>query len=98
MDPSGRRVLEVVAGLKPQQRPTVQAVRRNMWPAFAAAITAQLPQARIVSDPYHVVSRTNAAINAVRRAKNRQRQRTGEICKLENQRTKILAHPATTKI
>lgn len=90
-DPAGRRVLEVVAGrtqaaaegalaagLKPEQRAAVQAVSIDMWPAFAAAITAQLPQARIVYDPFHVVSHTNAAVDAVRRAEHRQRQRTGD--------------------
>jgi transposase len=61
-----------------QDYATAQAVSIDMWPAFAAAIPAQLPQARIVYDPFHVVSHTNAAVDAVRRAKHRQRQPTGD--------------------
>jgi transposase len=68
----------LAAGLKPEQRAAVQAVSIDMWPAFVAAITAQLPQARIVYDPFHVVSHTNAAVDAFRRAEHRQRQRTGD--------------------
>jgi transposase len=45
--------------------------------AFAAAITAQLPPARIVYDPFHVVSYANAAVDAVRRAEHRHRRQTG---------------------
>jgi transposase len=90
-DPAGRRVLEVVAGrtqeaaegvleggLAPQQRPTVEAVSIDMWPAFEAAVGTKLPQARIVYDPFHVVSHVNVAVDTVRRAEHRHRQRAGD--------------------
>jgi transposase len=90
-DPAGKRVLEVVAGrtqeaaesvltngLRPEQRPAVEAVSIDMWPAFEAAIAATLPQARIVYDPFHVVSHLNEAVDQVRRAEHRQRQRAGD--------------------
>lgn len=90
-DPAGRRVLEVVAGrtqeaaesvlesgLRPEQRPAVAAVSIDMWPAFEAAIGAKLPQARIVYDPFHVVSHVNAAVDEVRRTEHRQRQGEGD--------------------
>ena len=90
-DPAGQRVLEVVAGrtqqaaegvlesgLRSEQRPALEAVCIDMWPAFEAAIEAKLPQARIVYDPFHVVSHVNDAVDQVRRAEHRQRQREGD--------------------
>ena len=90
-DPAGKRVLEVAAGrtqeaaeglladaLQPTQRAVVEAVSIDMWPAFAAAVSARLPKARIVYDPFHVVSHANAAVDQVRRTEHRLRQRDGD--------------------
>jgi transposase len=63
-------------GLKPEQRAAVQAVSIDMWPVFAAAITAQLQQALIAYNPFHVVSHMNAPVDAVRRAEHRRQKRT----------------------
>jgi transposase len=90
-DPAGKRVLEVMAGrtqeaaenvletgLQPAQRTAVQAVCIDMWTPFESAIGAKLPQARIVYDPFHVVSHANEAVDQVRRQEHRQFQRQGD--------------------
>lgn len=86
-----RRVLEVVPertqaaaeqllemALQAEQRAAVEAVCIDMWPAFEAAIGAKLPQARIVYDPFHVVSHANQAVDTVRRQEHRQRRICGD--------------------
>jgi transposase len=90
-DPAGKRVLEVAAGrtqeaaedlladaLQPTQRAVVEAVSIDMWPAFAAAVSARQPKACIVYDPFHVVGHANAAVDQVRRPEHRLRQRDGD--------------------
>ena len=85
------RVLEVVpartqeaaeglleTGLRAEQREAVEAACIDMWPAFENAIGAKLPQARIVYDPFHVVSQANQALDQVRRAEHRHRRHDGD--------------------
>jgi hypothetical protein len=47
-------------GLQATSRSPVEAVSVAMWPAFAAAFSARLPEARIACDPFHVVSHASA--------------------------------------
>lgn len=86
-----RRVLEVVpertqeaagqlleTALKAQQREAVEAVCMDMWPAYEAAVRCVLPQARIVYDPFHIVSHANQAVDQVRRKEHRLRRIDGD--------------------
>jgi len=90
-DPAGQRVLEVVAGrtqeageealergVPAEQRSVVQAVSIDMSAPYKAAIETKLPQARIVYDPFHVVSHANEAVDQVRRQEHRQLQHRGD--------------------
>lgn len=49
--------------LEPRQRAAVEVVSIDRWPAFAAAVSARLPKARIVYNPFHVVRHANAAVD-----------------------------------
>lgn len=86
-----RRVLEVVpertqeaaeqlleTALKAEQREAVEAVCIDMWPAYEAAAASVLPQARVVYDPFHVVSHANQAVDEVRRKEHRLRRTQGD--------------------
>jgi len=64
--------------LTKEQRAGVAAVCIDMWPPFEAAIGTCLPQARIVYDPFHVVSHSNEALDQVRRAEQRHRLAQGD--------------------
>ena len=64
--------------LTKEQRAGVAAVCIDMWPPFEAAIGTCLPQARIVYDPFHVVSHANEALDQVRRAEQRHRLAQGD--------------------
>lgn len=86
-----RRVLDVVperteqaatrlleTALQAEQREAVQALCIDMWPAYEAAAQQVLPQARVVFDPFHVISHANQAVDQVRRREHRQRCRRGD--------------------
>lgn len=86
-----RRVLDVAPGrtehaaaqllettLQIEQREAVRALCIDMWPAYEAAAKQVLPQARVVFDPFHVVSHANQAVDQVRRREHRQRCRRGD--------------------
>jgi len=90
-DPARHRVLEVHAArtqesaekllkgtLTQEQRAGVAAVCIDMWAPFEAAIGTCLPHARIVYDPFHVVSHANEAVDQVRRSEQRQRLAQGD--------------------
>jgi transposase len=64
--------------LQAEQREAVQAACIDMWPAYEAATQQVLPQARIVFDPFHVVSHANQAVDQVRRREHIQRSRRGD--------------------
>jgi transposase len=84
------RVLEVVPGreqasaellletVPEAQRPHIQAVAMDMSRAFAAAVKAQLPEADIVYDRFHVSALLNAAVDEVRRAEHKRLQAEGD--------------------
>lgn len=83
IDLDGARVLEAVEGrseesaealldtLKPEQKEAVHAVAVDMWQPFLSSLTAQVPQAAIVHDKFHVSKHLNEAVDKVRRAENK---------------------------
>ena len=86
-----RRVLDVVpertqaaaeqlleTALKAEQRAAVEAVCMDMWAGYAAAAACVLPQARVVYDPFHLVSHANQAVDEVRRKEHRVRRHRGD--------------------
>jgi transposase len=86
-----RRVLDVVpqrtqeaaeqlldTALKAEQRAAVEAVCMDMWPSYEAAAASMLPQARVVYDPFHLVSHANQAVDEVRRKEHRLRRNHGD--------------------
>lgn len=60
------------AGMSPKQRGAIQAVAMDMWDPFAAAVRAQVPQAAIVFDLFHVVKAFGKIIDRVRIDQTRQ--------------------------
>lgn len=82
-DLSGGRVLEVARERKEEsaqgllqtlsawQRSAVMAVALDMWPAFMNAARAQLPEAVLVHDKFHVSKHLNEAVDKVRKAENK---------------------------
>lgn len=76
LDVSEGRDLEAVqsllkASLTEKQRAKVHSVSMDMWPAFASAREALLPQADTVHDRYHVASYLNAAVDMTRKAEHK---------------------------
>lgn len=65
-------------GLRAEQRTAVEALCIDMWPAYEAAAAAKLPQARVVYDPFHVVSHANEAVDQVRRKEHRHLRQQGD--------------------
>jgi transposase len=59
--------------LTPEQRSAVEAVGMDLWAPFFNSTLAQVPgaAAKIVHDPFHLVSHMNAALNEVRKAEHR---------------------------
>jgi transposase len=83
-DPLCKCVLEVKEGrgleavhsllketLTQEQRANVQSVSMDMWPAFASAREALLPQADTVHDRFHVASYLNDAVDSTRKAEHK---------------------------
>jgi transposase len=89
-DPKCSRVLEVTEGrerasaerlfesLALEQRQKVEAVVMDMSAAFEAAAEAQMPQAEIVHDRFHVSKHLNEAVDKVRRIEHRELKEQGE--------------------
>jgi transposase len=86
-----RRVLDVVpertqaaaeqlleTALKAEHRAAVEAVCMDMWPGYEAAAAGMVPQARVVYDPFHIVSHANQAVDDVRRKEHRGRRNRGD--------------------
>lgn len=73
---SARTLLETA--LSEAQRERVEAVAVDMWPAFANAIKATLPNAVIVHDRFHISKHLNESVDQVRRSENKQLIRAGD--------------------
>lgn len=61
-----------------EQRRKVEGVVMDMGAAFEAAAEAQMPQAEIVHDRFHVAKHLNEAVDKVRRTEHRKLQEQGE--------------------
>ena len=82
-DVDGSRVLDVVPErtqaaaeavlqtLTIKQRQEVRAVAADMLPAYANAVTHQLPNAELVHDKFHVAKHLGEVVDQVRRAENK---------------------------
>jgi transposase len=66
-----------LTGLSSEQRASVEAVSMDMWRPYINAVQAQLPDAEIAFDRFHVVQAFNKAIDDVRRAERRALKSTG---------------------
>lgn len=89
-DPDGERVLEVqqhrdtesartlLRTLPAEQRAEVEAIVMDMSAAFEAAAAAELPQAEVVFDRFHVSKLLHEAVDQVRKAEHRQRLAAGD--------------------
>lgn len=51
----------------------------DMWQAFESSAEANLPNARIVHDPFHIAKYLNEAVDKVRRAENKELVSQGMI-------------------
>lgn len=54
-------------GLSALQQCVVKVVTLDMWPPFAKAVRAQLPQADLVYERFHLSEHLNAAVDRTRR-------------------------------
>ena len=82
-DPDRRRVVEVLEGrsrrtlerylrsLEPAGRERIEVVSIDPYEAYRLAVRSELPQARIVCDPFHLVRGANEALDLVRRQRQR---------------------------
>ena len=82
-DLTGSRVLDVapertqaaaeavLQTLSTEQRQAVRAAAADMLPAYANAVAAELPNADLVHDKFHVTKLLNEAVDKVRRAENK---------------------------
>jgi transposase len=82
-DPDRRRVVEVLAGrsrrtlerylrsLAAAERARIEVVSIDPYEAYRLALRSELPQARIVCDPFHLVRGANEALDLVRRERQR---------------------------
>lgn len=91
-DPDRRRVVDVVEGrsretlarylrsLGPARRQAIEVVSIDPYEAYRLAVRSELPHARVVCDPFHLVRGANQALDTVRRERQRgarTRWRTG---------------------
>lgn len=58
--------------LSPEQKEAVEAVAVDMWEPFVQTIRAEVPQADIVHDRYHVSAYLNEAVDKVRRQEHKE--------------------------
>lgn len=83
-DIDGHRVLEVSEGrteesadelwktMSKRQRSQVKAVAMDMWTAYMNSAQANVPEADIVHDKFHIAKHLNEAVDQVRRAENKE--------------------------
>jgi transposase len=69
---SQRIVVDYLRGLSERQRSAIEVVSIDPYDAYRQAIRAELPGARIGADRFHLVRGANAALDAVRRERQRQ--------------------------
>lgn len=69
---------DCLAGLSPDQQAAVEAVSMDMWRPYINAVEAELPDAEIAFDRFHVAQAFNKAIDEVRRAERRLLRRQGD--------------------
>jgi transposase len=76
LDVEEERTQEAAQGvwltLTPQQKESVEAVAVDMWEPFVQTIRAEVPQADIVHDRYHVSAYLNEAVDKVRRHEHKE--------------------------
>lgn len=89
-DIDASRVLEVVPGhdeqaadtlwnlLETEQKQSVEAVAMDMWMAFENSATANVPQAKIVHDRFHISKHLNEAVDKVRRQEHKALMKDGD--------------------
>lgn len=65
-------------GLSERQKAAVKVVTLEMWPPFAKAARAQLPQADLVYDRFHLSEHLNAAIDQTRRQEHKRLSQAGD--------------------
>ena len=82
-DPDRRRVVEVLQGrgrrdlerylrsLAPDERAGIEVVSIDPYEAYRLAVRSELPHARLVCDPFHLVRGANEALDLVRRERQR---------------------------
>lgn len=90
VDCQASRVIEVAPGrteesanilwksLSDEQKKQIAAVSMDMWQAFENSVRAQVPQAEIVFDRFHISKHLNEAVDKVRREEHRQLTREGD--------------------
>jgi len=74
-DRTTQTLAKFFTSLGPRRCRTVQAVCMDMWAAYAQAVRAHLPQARILFDRFHVVRHLNRTLDEVRRSEMRRLSR-----------------------
>lgn len=79
-----------------QQRDSVQAVSVDMWDPFVHSISANVPQAEIVYDKFHIAKHLGEAVDLVRRGESRELRAVGDE-RLVGTKYDWLKHPATFK-
>ena len=89
-DLEGNRVLEVVPErtteaarlilktLPPKCRRSIEAVALDMWQPYQDAVAAELPEASLVFDRFHVSKHLNEAVDKVRRKEHRELSAAGD--------------------
>jgi transposase len=60
------------------QKATVKVVTLDMWPPFATAARAQLPDADLVYDRFHLSEHLNAAVDQTRRQEHKRLSQAGD--------------------
>jgi transposase len=83
-------------GLSATQQAAVKVVTLDMWPPFAKAARAQLPQANLVYDRFHLSEHLNAAVDQTRRQEHKRLSQAGDD-RLKQTRYLWLRAPETLK-
>ena len=69
---------KILGTLSPEQKDLVEAVAVDMWAPFVRAIGAQVPEAAVVHDKYHISAYLNDAVDDVRRQEHKELQEAGD--------------------
>lgn len=69
---SGQIVAGYLRGLSEAERGAIEVVSIDPYDPYRQAIRAELPEARIVADRFHLVRGANTALDSVRRERQRQ--------------------------